>query len=191
MRTRIVLKEKNLPFDRILLDLPNKEQKQDWYLALNPYGKVPVLVEEGAWVYESALCNEYLEDKYPSPPLAPTAPAEKAHMRLWVDWCNSQFVPPVIGLLYENRKPTEERSQEKIDHNKAKLAVLLPKLEQQLQSCDYLMDAYSVADIAFTPFLALCERVGVDFRGFPKVAQWAQRLKARESYEEVKIGFPA
>jgi glutathione S-transferase len=191
MRTRIVLKEKNLPFDRILMDLPNKEQKQEWYLALNPYGKVPVLVEEGAWVYESALCNEYLEDKYPSPSLAPGDPAEKAHTRLWVEWCNSQFVPPVIGLIYESRKPAEERSQEKIDHNKEKLTALLPSLERQLQSREYLMGAYSVADIAFTPFLALCERVGVDFRSFPKVLQWAQRLKERESYEEVKIGFAA
>jgi glutathione S-transferase len=191
MRTRIVLKEKNLPFDRILLDLPNKEQKQEWYLALNPYGKVPVLVEEGAWVYESALCNEYLEDKYPSPPLAPTAPAEKAHMRLWVDWCNSQFVPPVIGLIYENRKPVAERSQEKIDQCKAKLNELLPRLENQLQTNDYLLGGYGIADITFTPFLALCERAGVDFRGFPKVTQWAQRLKERESYEEVKIGFAA
>lgn len=191
MRTRIVLKEKNLPFDRILLDLPNKEQKQEWYLALNPYGKVPVLVEEGAWVYESALCNEYLEDKYPSPPLAPTVPAEKARMRLWVDWCNNQFVPPVIGVLYEKRKPDEERSLEKVEHNKAKLVALLPTLEQQLQNRDYLMGDYSVADIAFTPFLALCERIGVEFRDFPHVARWARQLKTRESYEEVKIGFPA
>jgi glutathione S-transferase len=191
MRTRIVLKEKNLPFDRILLDLPSKEQKQDWYLALNPYGKVPVLVEEGAWVYESALCNEYLEDKYPTPALAPHDPGEKAHTRLWVEWCNSQFVPPVIGLIYENRKPVAERNQEKIDQCKANLNALLPRLEKQLQATDYLMGEYGIADIAFTPFLALCERVGVDFRGFPKVAQWAQRLKNRESYEEVKIGLAA
>jgi glutathione S-transferase len=191
MRTRIVLIEKNLPFDRILLDLPNKEQKQEWYLALNPYGKVPVLVEEGAWVYESALCNEYLEDKYPTPALAPHDPAEKAHTRLWVEWCNSQFVPPVIGLIYENRKPVAERNQEKIDQCKANLNALLPRLEKQLQATDYLMGEYGIADIAFTPFLALCERVGVDFRGFPKVAQWAQRLKNRESYEEVKIGLAA
>ncbi len=191
MRTRIVLKEKNLPFDRILLDLPNKEQKQDWYLALNPYGKVPVLVEEGAWVYESALCNEYLEEKYPTPTLAPTDAGMKAQMRLWVEWCNSQFVPPVIGLIYENRKPAAERSQEKIEQCKAKLNDLLPRLEKQLQTDDYLMGGYSMADIAFTPFLTLCERVGVDFHGFPKVTQWAQRLKTRESYEEVKIGLAA
>ena len=78
MRTRIVLKEKNLPFERILMDLPNQEQKEPWYLTLNPYGKVPLLVEQGAWVYESALCNEYLEEKYPTPPLAPTEAGTKA-----------------------------------------------------------------------------------------------------------------
>src|SRR5215813_7573298 len=169
MRTRIVLKEKSLPFDRILMDLPNKEQKQDWYLTLNPYGKVPVLVEEGAWVYESALCNEYLEEKYPTPQLAPADAGAKANMRLWVEWCNSQFVPAVIGLIYENRKAANERSQEKIDQNKARLRELLPRLETQLQSHDYLMGDYGMADIAFTPFLALCERVGVDLSSFPRV----------------------
>jgi glutathione S-transferase len=193
MRTRIVLKEKNLPFDRILMDLPNQEQKQPWYLALNPYGKVPVLVEEGAWVYESAICDEYLEEKYPTPQLAPTDAGGKAQMRLWVEFCNSQFVPAVIGLVYEIlRKPPAERSQEKIDRSKERLnKELLPRLEAQLQTRDYLTSDYSIADIAFTPFLALCDRVGVDLSPFPRAAQWAQRLKNRESYEEVKIGLAA
>lgn len=191
MRTRIVLKEKNLPFDRILLDLPNKEQKQDWYLALNPYGKVPLLVEEGAWVYESALCSEYLEEKYPTPALAPTEAGAKAQMRLWVEWCNSQFVMPVIGLIYENRKPPAERSQEKIAQNKARLNELLSRLEAQLQMRDYLLGDYGIADITFTPFLALAERAGVDLSQFPRTARWAERLKNRESYEEVKIGLTA
>ena len=88
-------------------------------------------------------------------------------------------------------KPQAERSQEKIDRNKARLNELLPRLEQQLQTNDFLMGSYGMADIAFTPFLALCERNGIDFNGFPKVTQWAQRLKNRDSYEEVKIGFAA
>ncbi|HXG19132.1 MAG TPA: glutathione S-transferase family protein, partial [Methylomirabilota bacterium] len=174
-----------------LLDLPNKEQKQDWYLALNPYGKVPVLVEEGAWVYESALCNEYLEEKYPHPTLAPQDAGERAQMRLWVEWCNSQFVPPVISLVYEHRKSAAERSQDKIAQAKEKLNALLSKLETQLQARDYLLGMYTIADIAFTPFLALGERVGVDFSAFPHVAQWTARLKTRESFEEVKIGLGA
>ena len=191
MRTRIVLQEKNLPFDRILMDLPNQEQKEPWYLTLNPYGKVPVLVEKDAWVYESAICDEYLEEKYPTPPLAPTDPGAKAHMRLWVEFCNSQFVPPVIGVIYENRKPPAERSQEKIDRNKQRLNELFARLEEQLQTRDYLLGEYSLADITFTPFLALCERFGVDFSRFPWTAQWAERLKNRPSYEEVKIGLVA
>jgi GST-like protein len=112
-------------------------------------------------------------------------------MRLWVEWCNSQFVLPIIGVLYENRKAQAERSQEKIDRNKAKLNELLPRLERQLQTHEFLLGSYGMADIAFTPFLALCERIGVDFSGFPQVARWAQRLKSRDSYEEVKIGFTA
>ena len=43
----------------------------------------------------------------------------------------------------------------------------------------------------FTPFLALCERVGVDLSRFPRTAQWAARLKNRDSYEEVKLGLTA
>jgi glutathione S-transferase len=191
MRTRIVLKEKNLPFDRILMDLPNQEQKEPWYLALNPYGKVPLLVEPGAWVYESAICNEYLEEKYPTPQLAPADPHARAQMRLWVEFCNNQFVPPVIGLVYENRKPPAERSQEKIEHNKRRLGELLAHLAGQMQARDYLLGEYGLADIAFTPFLALCERLGVDLNRFPQVARWAERLKQRPSYEEVKIGLAA
>ena len=191
MRTRIVLKEKDLDFERILLDLPNKEQKQPWFLALNPYGKVPVLVEEDAWVYESAICNEYLEDKYPTPALAPTDSQAKAEMRLWVEFCNSQFVPPVIGVMYEKRKPAEEQSADKIKHNQDKLAALLPRLEERLQGRDYLMGEHGIADLTFTPFLTLAERAGFDFSQFPNIVKWHERLKNRPSYEEVKIGFTA
>jgi glutathione S-transferase len=112
-------------------------------------------------------------------------------MRLWVEFCNSQFVPSVIGIVYEMRKPPAERSQEKIDQNKARLNELLPRLEERLQTRDYLMGDYGLADLTFTPFLALAERAGVDFSRFPKVAQWAQQLKNRDSYEEVKIGLAA
>lgn len=186
-----MLKEKALDFERILIDLPGKEQKQPWFLALNPYGKVPVLVEEGAWVVESALCNEYLEERYPTPRLAPTDARDKAEMRLWVEFCNSQFVPPVLSIMYEKRKPAEEQNADKIRHNQEKLAALLPHLEQQLGGRDYLMGEYGIADLSFTPFLTLAERAGVDFGLFPNVATWHQRLKQRPGYEEVKIGFAA
>ncbi len=174
------------------MDLPHKEQKQPWFLALNPYGKVPVLVEEGAWVYESAICDEYLEEKYPTPALSPADPGAKARMRLWVDFCNREFVPAVITLLYQLRRPTEEQDAEKIRASKEKLSQeLLPRLEEALRGKDYLVGGYGIADITFTPFLALCERAGVDLSPFPAVKAWFERLKAKPSYEEVRIGMAA
>ena len=189
MRTRIVLKEKDLDFDRILIDLPNKEQKQAWFLALNPYGKVPVLVEENAWVYESAICNEYLEDAYPTPALTPTSPGDRARMRVLIEMCNSQFVPPVIRLLYTSRKPKAEQDPARMARNTDQLAGLFPQLEAQLADRDYLMGAYSLADLTFTPFLTLCEHLGVDMTPYPKVVAWHERQKNRPSYEEVRIGL--
>lgn len=174
------------------MDLPNKEQRQAWFLALNPYGKVPVLVEEGAWVCESAICNEYLEEKYPTPVLSPADPAARAEMRIWVDFCNNYFVPPLITMVYELRKPPQEQDAEKIRTSKEKLGrELFPRLEEALKGKDYLMGSYSIADITFTPFLTICERVGADTNGFPAVKAWAERLKAKPSYEEVKIGMGA
>ena len=189
MRTRIVLKEKALDFDRILIDLPSKEQKEPWFLSINPYGKVPVLVEEGAWVYESAICNEYLEDKYPTPALSPSAPAAKAEMRLLIELCNSQFVPPIIRLLYTSRKPKAEQDPARMARNTDQLNALFPQLEERLQNQDYLMGDYSLADLTFTPFLGLCDKLGIDLDPFPRVAAWAGRLKSRPSYEEVRIGL--
>ena len=79
-------------------------------------------------VVESALCNEYLEERYPTPRLAPTDGWAKAEMRLLVEFCNSQFVPPVLSLMYEKRKPAEEQNADKLRHNQKKLAALLPVL---------------------------------------------------------------
>ena len=51
------------------------------------------------------------------------------------------------------------------------------------------MGEYSLADLTFTPFLGLCDKGSVDLSPFPKVAAWAERLKNRPSYEEVRIGL--
>lgn len=62
--------EKNIPYETVPVDLVKKEQKRPEFLKMNPYGKVPVLVDD-AIIYESCIINEYLEEKYPAPPLLP------------------------------------------------------------------------------------------------------------------------
>ena len=70
-RVKVVLEEKGLAYETVSVDLRKKEQKTPEYLALNPYGKVPAMVDGDTVLYESCIINEYLEEKYPDPPLLP------------------------------------------------------------------------------------------------------------------------
>ena len=70
-RVKIALAEKGLSWDGVRVRLANREQKKAEFLQLNPYGKIPVLVEDGKVLFESCIINEYLDEKYPNPPLMP------------------------------------------------------------------------------------------------------------------------
>ena len=81
-RARIVLAEKGVPYETVTIDLANRPA---WLLEHNPPdGRVPVLEEDGWVLPESAVVDEYLEERYPEPPLLPVDPAERAAARLIV-----------------------------------------------------------------------------------------------------------
>src|ERR1700687_6035589 len=78
-KVRVVLAEKELEYEKIFVDLRTGEHRQNAeFLKLNPYGKVPVLIDDEIVVYDSTIINEYLEDEYPHPALMP---ADSACMR--------------------------------------------------------------------------------------------------------------
>ncbi len=82
-KVRIALAEKKLEWTGHHLDLRRFEQRTPQFLALNPAGLVPVVVDSGRGLTESRLINEYLEDAYPAIPLAPADPFGRARMRAW------------------------------------------------------------------------------------------------------------
>ena len=65
-KVRLVLAEKNLPYETVLIDLRQNQQKSPDYLRVNPYGLVPAMEDEGTVLYESTIINEYLEERYPT-----------------------------------------------------------------------------------------------------------------------------
>ena len=77
-RVKVVLAEKNLPYEIVPIDLRAQEQKTPDYLKMNPYGKVPVLTDDAVVLYESCIINEYLEEKYRDRPLMPDDFAKRA-----------------------------------------------------------------------------------------------------------------
>ena len=83
-KVRLVLAEKGLNWECKDVDLPNKENLEPWYLAFNPLGMLPTLVDQGRAINESSVICEYLEDVNPKPPLRPIDLGERAKMRWWM-----------------------------------------------------------------------------------------------------------
>jgi glutathione S-transferase len=97
-KVRLVLAEKQLPWDEVRLNLRKGEQFAPQYLKLNPKAVVPTLVHDQAVVRESTVINEYLEDYFPDPALRPAEPLHRARMRLLVKAIDDE-VHPAIGVL--------------------------------------------------------------------------------------------
>ena len=95
-RSHMCLLEKGLAFERREVNL---KDKPDWFLAVSPYAKVPVLKDGDNRIYESSIINEYLEDAYPEPRLLPESPAGKAEARIWMDFDDAKLVSTQYRML--------------------------------------------------------------------------------------------
>ena len=139
-------------------------------MELNAYGKVPVLVDGDAVVYESAIIDEYLEEQYPEAPLMPKDPLARAHIRIWIDYCNTR-VQRAAGYIAHNYKVEESRTE---------LRTYLENLNRQVQGREYIADGYSLADITYIPFFVRRERYQVSIGDdLPHVKAWMERLLER------------
>ena len=143
-RTWVVLYERNLPYETIPVDLVKNEQKRPEFLKMNPYGKVPVLVDGDTTLYESCIINEYLEEKYPAPPLLPKDPALRAKIRILIDYGVNRTYPSYEKLRNEMLKPEGERNSEVISESSQELKGLLQRLEDGIGDQPYLAGEFSL-----------------------------------------------
>ena len=105
-RTRLVLLEKNIPFEFTEIDL---SAKPAWFAEVSPYSKVPVLKHGDDLVWESSIINEYVEEVFPDPALMPADPATRARARFWIDFANVKFTPTWYRLLLAQSKDDQAR----------------------------------------------------------------------------------
>jgi len=158
-----------LPYELIEVDLKNKP-KELW--EQNPYGKVPVLVDGDVVVYESAIIDEYLDERYPEPSLMPKDLGLRARARIWIDFCNTRL-QSAGGDVAHGRD---------VETAKKKLTEHLQALEKQMADRPYLIGDYSLADITFIPFFTRQQRYGVTIDGaFPNLKKWMDRLLSRDA----------
>lgn len=185
-RVKIVLAEKNLPYEIVPIDLQKKEQKTPEYLKINPYGKVPALTDDSTMLYESLIINEYLDEKYPNPPLMPKDPAKRAKARILVDYGMGHFDSAYQKLRMELMKDAKEQSQPIIDGAKADLKKLLQRFEDELGSQEYLLGDFSLVDADLLPRFTRLEGFKVlPDPSMPRLAKYMERVKARPSVRAI------
>ena len=185
-RVKVVLAEKNLPYEIIPVDLRKQEQKTAEFLKLNPYGKVPVLLDDGTALYESCIINEYLNEKYPSPPLMPADPGKRAKARILTDYGLAHLDEPYQKLRVELMKGQAEQKQETIEAAKNSLRKLLQHLENELGDQPYLAGNFSLADAALIPRFIRLEGFGVlPDPALPRLGKYLQRMKERPSVNAI------
>jgi glutathione S-transferase len=187
-RAAIVLIEKNLPFERIHIDLA---RKPEWFKALSPLGKVPLLQVEGEVVFESAVICEYLEDiAGRAAALHPADPLRRAMHRAWMEF-GSATLNSIAGFYNAPDAAT-------LEARRADLQAKIEVLEAKLGAGPYFAgEQFSMVDAVFGPvfrYFDTFDRVtefGV-FANAPKVRAWRQALAARPSVRDAApADYPA
>jgi glutathione S-transferase len=173
-RIAIALAEKNVPFERRDVDLANKP---DWFLALSPLGKTPVLMVNDRAIFESAVILEYLEDAQ-SPPLHPADPLRRAEHRAFIEF-GSAILNDIAGLY-------GAADQTAFAGKAEALRTKFSRLEDRLRGPWFDGEEFSLVDAVFGPvfrYFDAFDRVG-EFgilANKPKLAAWRRALGARPS----------
>lgn len=188
-KVRIVLAEKGLSYEHVEVDITQGEQRRPDFLRLNPFGRVPVLVDEDTTVYDSTVINEYLEDEYPEPPLLPVVGSSglRARARLWEDFADTSFTIQVGQLMAEMNKGESERDAGRIQRLQQSVERMLTFLNQGLQGQEFLASQFSVADIGFIPRLLVLPQLGIEpGANRSNVDVWVRRMLERPSIQNLQ-----
>src|SRR5262245_59505927 len=185
-RVKIALHEKGLPYGRVTLVLANKDQKRPEFLKLNPYGKVPVIDDDGKILFESCIINEYLDEKYPDPPLMPEDSYLRGRGRVLVDYALDYIHDPYWALRGEMLKPAAERKTAIVEETRGRLRELLRYLEDALGDKSYFLGEFSLCDIAMVPRFLRMEAYGaLPAPNLPGINGWLKRIKERPSVQAI------
>lgn len=186
-RAAIVLLEKNVKFDRINVDL---SEKPDWFLAISPTGKVPLLKvrqpeSADAILFESMVICEYLNDTQGGAPMYPADALLRAQSRAWIEFATQTFADGWQFL--------HARDSSTADTKLTAFRDRLGKLETAMSDGPFFSGAtFGMVDAAYAPLLRyfglidakITEQV---FDGFPRISAWRWALEQRASVKEAVV----
>jgi glutathione S-transferase len=187
-RVRIALREKGLACEEMKVDVYSSPRRSAEFLALNPFGQIPVLEDEGLVIAESIAILEYLEERHPSPSLMPADVAARATARQLMCW-STDYWPPAWKKWIAPRLPGATWTDDSVREGRDEIAAHLDVLEPYLAKQEWLAGSYSLADICYAPLVLVLDRVGLadELSARPNVSRWVDRLRDRPAVREATM----
>ena len=129
-----------------------------------------MLVDGAGVIYESAIINEYLDEKFSELPLLPKNALQRAKARIWVDFLNSRIHPAASDITHDR---DADRARQRLQQH-------LNTIESEMTGRNFIVGDYSLADVSFIPFYTRRQRYGVTIDdNFPNLKRWGEELMAR------------
>ncbi len=191
-RTQWALEELGLSYDYIQLDRAKGEHKAPEFLAINPNGKVPALVDDGVAYFESLAIALYLGDKYGvERGLWPSAPRERADALSWTAWTYTELYYNLREYLYHglatriSYKP-EDQSKAAAEFNLAQTKRHYAMIERRLADREYICGSFTLVDTQLGSMLRFANMLGAKIESGPALDAYVARLAARPAVAKIR-----
>nr|WP_299240306.1 stringent starvation protein SspA [uncultured Halomonas sp.] len=174
-RVRIVLAEKGVAVDVVEVDEDNRPAE---LADLNPYNSVPTLLDRDLVLYESKVMMEYLDERFPHPPLLPVYPVARAQSRLWMHRIEREWCPLVEEILNAGKKDAERARKEL----RESLVGITPIFDDM---AFFMSDEFSLVDCCIAPILWRLPDLGIDLpeKQVQPLMGYMERLFSRDAFK--------
>lgn len=198
VRVIAALNEKGLDYELVIVDLRTGAHKQPSFLALNPFGQIPVLEDGEIVLFESRAINRYIAKKFKetgSDLLQSGGGTAEAAVDLWLEVESQQFGPPIVGLVTEaliNPLLGKATDPTMVESHAEKLGQVLDVYEAHLSKSKYLAgDDFTLADLNHMPYTHyLMKTSKADLiTSRPHVLAWWQNVSARPAWKKTAAGI--
>ncbi|MCK0752048.1 stringent starvation protein SspA [Chromohalobacter japonicus] len=174
-RVRIVLAEKGVAVDVIEV---NDDNRPEELADLNPYNSVPTLLDRDLVLYESKVMMEYLDERFPHPPLLPVYPVARAQSRLWMhrierEWC------PLVETIQQGSKKDAEKARKELRESITGISPIFEDMPF------FMSDEFSLVDCCIAPILWRLPSLGVELpeKQVQPLMNYMERLFSRDAFK--------
>ncbi|HMH28039.1 MAG TPA: glutathione S-transferase N-terminal domain-containing protein [Steroidobacteraceae bacterium] len=179
-KVSIALEEMRLPYEVRVIDFAANEQKADWYVKLNPNGRIPTLMDDGFAIFESGAILIHLAEK--TGQFLPRDAQSRSRVLQWLMFQMSA-VGPMMGQANVFLRYFPEKIQPAIDRYQREVMRLFGVLDRQLAAHEYIVGDYSIADMALWPWVSGYEWSGVTVAEFSHLQRWLAKVAERPAVQ--------